>query len=257
MTRLVRLLILLWIVTIIGCAPLKKPEPAAQSEQQGDSFRDPFKRGSNISGKLYWAGRADEAKMALTFDDGPDLEWTPKILDILKEKQVKATFFVIGHQARKYPEMLKRIADEGHVIGNHTYDHADLTKLRPEVVAQEIDKCSDVIGNITGSRPRLVRPPFGFHNPAVDNVIYAKGDVIILWSTDPEDWRGADAKTVKTRILRRAKNGYITLQHDGVNVHLTGSVEALPAIIDGLRAKGYTLVTIPELLDLQAYQRPD
>ncbi|MDR3589799.1 MAG: polysaccharide deacetylase family protein [Negativicutes bacterium] len=254
MAKLIRLLVLVSLVTIIGCAPLHKPEPAAQSEQQGASSRDPFKRGSNISGKLYWAGRADEAKMALTFDDGPDLEWTPKILDILKEKQVKATFFVIGYQARRYPEMLRRMAAEGHVIGNHSYDHADLTKLRPEVVAQEIDKCADVVSEITGYRPRLVRPPFGFHNPTVDSVIYAKGDVIVLWSADPEDWKGVDANTVKTRILRRAKNGYITLQHDGVNVHLTGSVEALPAIIDGLRAKGYTLVTIPELLELPAYQ---
>lgn len=253
MTKLVKLLILLWIVTIIGCAPLKKPEPVTQAEQIGDSFRDPFKRGSNISGKLYWAGRADEAKMALTFDDGPDPEWTPQILDILKEKQVKATFFVIGYQARKYPQMLKRMAAEGHIIGNHTYDHADLTKLRPEIVSQEIDKCAAVVSELTGYRPRLVRPPFGFHNPAVDNVIYSKGDVIILWSTDPEDWRGVDAKTVKTRILHRAKNGYITLQHDGVNLHLTGSVAALPSIIDGLREQGYTLVTIPELLDLPPY----
>lgn len=253
MTRLAKLLILFLLIAVTGCMP-KQPESSTQLEHISDTIRDPFKRGSNITGKLYWAGRADEAKMALTFDDGPDLTWTPKILDILKEKQVKATFFVIGHQARKYPEMLKRIAAEGHIVGNHTYDHADLTKLRPEVVAQEIDKCADVVSELTGKRPRLVRPPYGFHNPTVDNVIYSKGDVIVLWSADPEDWRGVDAHTVQTRILGRAMNGYITLQHDGDSLHLTGSVEALPVIIDGLRAKGYTLVTIPELLEQEPYQ---
>ncbi|MDR3561627.1 MAG: polysaccharide deacetylase family protein [Negativicutes bacterium] len=248
-----KFIILLLIPLTIGCGLFQKGSPPSDTGQPGAAVRDPFKRGSNITGKLYWAGRADQTKMALTFDDGPEEDWTPKILDILKEKNVKATFFLIGHQAQKYPDMVKRIAAEGHVIGNHTYDHADLTKLRPEIVSQEIDKCSDVVEKIIGHRPRLVRPPFGFHNPAADEVIYSKNDIIVLWSVDPEDWKGLDAHTVKTRILGKARNGFISLQHDGVNLHLTGSVEALPDIIDGLRAQGYTLVTIPELLEQQPY----
>lgn len=218
------------------------------------SVENRYKRGHNIPGKLYWAGSAQDKMVALTFDDGPEEEWTPKILDILKQKNVKATFFVIGSQAQKYPEMLRRINAEGHVIGDHTFDHVDLTKLDAPQVDQEIEKCAFVIHEIVGKIPRLVRPPFGFHNATVDDVVYSKDRIIVLWSLDTEDWTGLDAATVKDRILPKMKNGFIVLQHDGDNPKLGGSVQALPDIIDGLKAQGYTFVTIPELLDTEPYQ---
>ncbi|MBP2658252.1 MAG: polysaccharide deacetylase [Firmicutes bacterium] len=226
----------------------KKPEIVTPSD--GNRYN----RGHNIPGKLYWAGSDQDKMVALTFDDGPEEYWTPKILDILKEKNVKATFFVIGQQAKKYPEMLRRINSEGHVIGDHTFDHVDLRKLDAQEADKEIEKCAILIHEIIGKTPSLVRPPFGFHNATVDNVIYSKNEIIILWSLDTEDWTGLDAETVKARVLPKMQNGFIVLQHDGDNPKLGGSVQALPDIIDGLKAQGYIFVTVAELLNIQPYQ---
>ncbi len=161
-------LLLVVIGALFAYYHFKKPPEVAQAAE------DKYKRGHNIPGKLYWAGSAQDKEVALTFDDGPEEEWTPKVLDILKQKNVKATFFVIGTQAQKYPAMLRRINAEGHVIGNHTFDHGDLTKLDTHQVAQEIEKCALIIHGIIGKTPRLVRPPFGFHNATVDNAVYLK-----------------------------------------------------------------------------------
>ncbi|MBP2645827.1 MAG: polysaccharide deacetylase [Firmicutes bacterium] len=212
-----------------------------------------YVRGHNIPGKLYWAGSAYDKEVALTFDDGPETQWTPQILDILKAKNVKATFFVIGRQAEKYPEMLRRMVAEGHSIGNHTFDHADLTKMSPQEAEYEIDRCIQAVSRNTGKKPRLVRPPFGFHNTEVDNMIYAKNGLVILWSLDTQDWMGMSEEKIKTQVLSSMKNGFIVLQHDGENPKLGGSVQALPAIIDGLKAQGYAFVTIDELLETQPY----
>jgi len=240
-------LLLVVICSLLAYYHFKKPSefpPAAENR---------YKRGHNIPGKLYWAGSVQDKVIALTFDDGPEREWTPKILDILKQKNVKATFFVVGKQVQMYPDVLQRINAEGHVIGDHTFDHADLTKLDAQQVEQEIEKCADLVHEIIGKTPNLVRPPFGFHNETVDNVAYAKGRIIVLWSLDTKDWTGLDAATVKARVLPKMKNGFIVLQHDGNNPKLGGSVQALPDIIDGLKAQGYTFVTISELLDTEPY----
>jgi peptidoglycan/xylan/chitin deacetylase (PgdA/CDA1 family) len=241
-------LLLLVICSLVAYYHFKKPPEVAQAAE------DRYKRGHNIPGKLYWAGSAQDKAVALTFDDGPEEEWTPKVLDILKQKNVKATFFVIGKQVQKYPEMLRRINAEGHIVGDHTFDHADLTKLDAKQVDEEIEKCALIIHDTIGKTPRLVRPPFGFHNSTVDNVVYSKGKIIVLWSLDTEDWTGLDAETIKSRILPKMQNGFIVLQHAGENPKLGGSVQALPDIIDELKAQGYTFVTIPELLDTEAYQ---
>lgn len=226
----------------------KKPPQISQS------YETRYKRGHNIPGKLYWAGSIQDKEVALTFDDGPEAVWTPKVLEILKQKNVKATFFVIGKQAQKYPEILQQINSEGHIIGDHTLNHVDLTKLDAAQVNQEIEECAIIIHEIIGKKPRLVRPPFGFHNPTADNVVYSKGRIIVLWSLDTEDWTGLDAEKIKARVLPKMQNGFIILQHAGENPKLGGSVQALPDIIDELKAQGYTFVTIPELLETDPYE---
>lgn len=241
-------LLLVVICSFLGYRHFNKPSEISQAAENR------YKRGHNIPRKLYWAGSSQDKEVALTFDDGPDEKWTPQILDILKQKNVKATFFVIGKQAQKYPEMLRKIDAEGHVIGDHTFDHVDLTKLDTQRVDQEIEKCALEIHEIIGKTPKLVRPPFGFHNEVVDNVVYSKGRIIVLWSLDTEDWTGLDAETIKARILPQMQNGFIILQHDGENPKMGGSVQALPDIIDELKAQGYTFVTVPELLDIEPYQ---
>jgi len=241
-------LLLLVICSMLVYYNFKKPPEVPQTAE------DRYRRGHNIPGKLYWAGSAQDKEVALTFDDGAEAEWTPKVLDILKQKNVRATFFIIGKQAQKYPEILRQINADNHIIGDHTFDHTDLTKLDTQQVDQEIEKCALIIHDIIGKTPRLVRPPFGFHNPTVDNIVYSKGKIIVLWSLDTEDWTGLDANTIKARILPKMQNGFIVLQHDGENSKLGGSVQALPDIIDGLKAQGYTFVTIPDLLETEAYQ---
>ena len=241
-------LLLVLVCSFLAYYHFKKPTEVPQIAENR------FKRGHNIPGKLYWAGSSQDKEIALTFDDGPEEEWTPKILDILKQKNVKATFFVVGKQVQKYPEMLRRINADGHVIGDHTFDHVDLTKLDAQQVDQEIEKCAELVHEIIGKTPNLVRPPYGFHNETVDNVVYSKGRIIVLWSLDTKDWTGLDAAIVKAKILPKMQNGFIVLQHDGDNKKLGGSVQALPDIIDELKAQGYTFVTIPELLDTEPYQ---
>jgi peptidoglycan/xylan/chitin deacetylase (PgdA/CDA1 family) len=252
--------LLIVIILMTSCTPAKKPEtelvpvPQAVGEASSGGDTNKYKRGHNIPGKLYWAGSAQDKKVALTFDDGPENDWTPKILAVLKEKQVKATFFVIGQQAKAYPDMLRKIDAEGHIIGNHTFDHTDLTKLDAPAVTKEIEECASLIHSIIGKTPKLVRPPYGFHNDIVDTVIYSRNNMIILWSLDTDDWQGLDSKTVQDRVLPKMKNGFIVLQHDGVNPHLGGSLEALPVMIDELKKQGYTFVTIPELVEIQPYE---
>lgn len=238
--------------SILGCTPNQKPDGSSKGSEQ-PSAEDRYKRGHNIPGKLYWAGSSQDKMVALTFDDGPEEYWTPKILDILKEKDVKATFFVIGKQVQKNPNMLKRIFAEGHVIGNHTFDHADLTKLDAQQVYQEIENGALEIHKVIGKTPQFVRPPFGFHNKTVDDIVYSKNRIIVLWSLDTEDWTGVDTATIKSRIIPKMQNGYIILQHDGENPKLGGSIQALPDIIDELKARGYTFVTVAELLNVQPY----
>jgi len=225
-----------------------------QSPDAQQNIENRYKRGHNIPGKLYWAGSVQDKMVALTFDDGPETKWTPQILNILKEKNVKATFFVVGKQVQKYPEILRRISDEGHIVANHTYEHDKLTKLDAKQVDQEIEKCSLLIHETIGKTPRFIRPPYGFHNETVDNVVYSSGKIIVLWSIDTEDWTGLDAAEVKAKVLPKIQNGFIVLQHDGDNPKLGGSVKALPDIIDEIKAQGYTFVTVSELLEIEPYQ---
>lgn len=250
--------IALGAVLLTGCAgPLRKPQssqqpPPAQTPAPGVSASN--SPADNSGAKFYRQGDPNVKKIALTFDDGPDALWTPQILDVLRDKQVKATFFLIGKEVDKYPDVARRIAAEGHVIGNHTYDHLDLNRLPPEKMTDEIQRGNDAISRAAHVIPRLLRPPAGAEDPQAINVAAQNGMFVILWSVDTEDWRGLDAATVKTRALKPAKNGSIILQHSGEGPHLTGTVEALPQIIDTLQSQGYTLVTVPELLNLPAYK---
>jgi peptidoglycan/xylan/chitin deacetylase (PgdA/CDA1 family) len=142
---------------------------------------------------------------------------------------------------------------EGHVVGNHTYHHVNLNNVPPEKMEEELRLGTDAIAKIANIRPRLLRPPFGAQNPKVVETANENGYFVILWSVDTEDWRGLDASTVRARVVPTAKNGDIILQHNGEGPDLNGSVNALPTIIDDLKARGYMLVTIPELLNIPAY----
>ncbi|MEI8387583.1 MAG: polysaccharide deacetylase family protein [Verrucomicrobiota bacterium] len=188
--------------------------------------------------------------IALTFDDGPHATLTPKLLDILKEKGVKATFFVLGECVAANPAVLQRAAAEGHEIGNHSWDHKALTKGGGSGVDSEINQTNAAIESATGKKPAVVRPPYGATNAAVTKRLNEEfGLKVIMWDVDPLDWKVRNAAHVKAEILKSTKAGSIILSHD---IHPT-TVEAMAETIDALKEKGYQFVTVSELV---AMDRP-
>ncbi|MBU5423930.1 polysaccharide deacetylase family protein [Cellulomonas hominis] len=181
--------------------------------------------------------------VALTFDDGPGPS-TAALLDELADRDVPATFFVIGQQAAARPDLVARERAEGHAVGNHTWDHPDLTTLAPDAVADELDRTARTVRDATGSAPVLVRPPYGAVDDPVLSVLAGRGETAVLWDVDTEDWKNRDVAETTRRALAGAHPGAIVLMHD---IRPT-TVQAVPGIVDELRAQGYTLVTVPELL---------
>ena len=180
------------------------------------------------------------ACVALTFDDGPSL-YTEGLLDTLKEHDVKATFFVLGTQVRIQSETVLRMFHEGHQIGNHTWDHPNLTQLSDELIQQQLQRTDDLITQIVGVPTQHMRPPYGAHN---ERVRAASGLPIIFWSVDPLDWRDRNAETVAARIAE-APVGAIILAHD---IHKS-TVDAVPAIIAALKGRGIHFVTVTKLFE--------
>ncbi|MFD4568581.1 polysaccharide deacetylase family protein [Streptomyces sp. NPDC058475] len=182
--------------------------------------------------------------IALTFDAGPS-EHSARLLDILKEKQVPATFFLLGKRhIAKYPELVKRMADEGHEVASHTWDHKILTRIKPEQIREELRKTNDAIDKLTGHRPTLMRPPQGRTNDTVHRISREMGLSEVLWSVTAKDYRTSDPKLIHKRVLQQSSRDGIILLHD----IYPGTVPAVPGIIDALKERGYVFVTVPQLL---------
>ncbi len=195
--------------------------------------------------------------VALTFDDAPDSLFAPVILDIFSGYNVKATFFCLGNCVHQNPDMLKRIAREGHIIGNHTYDHVDLSKLPPDQVRDQVQRTADEIYRIVGLKTALFRPPFGFLSDVSAQVIISMGYKIIMWNVDSYDWMGLTAPGIAGRVNANVTPGSIVLMHNSCSGTIesgTGTTGSLPFIIETLRASGYIFTTIPELLKIPAYK---
>lgn len=196
-------------------------------------------------------GASKTNAIALTFDDGPDLKYTPKILDTLKKYRVKATFFVIGTQIQKYPATFRRIIREGHEIASHGYQHIKISELPPAKVQWQLQRNSEIIFKNGGPKQLLFRPPYGALDPSAVQAIGKKGYRIILWTIDSLDWRGLKKNQVVKNVVPFMKKGYIVLQHsaaDSPKEDLRGSIAALPAIITQARSRGFRFVTISQLL---------
>lgn len=200
---------------------------------------------------IVYMGNSHLKQVALTFDDGPDHYYTPKILEILHAKGVPGTFFIVGKEAKRYPDMVRRIGEDGNVIGNHTWDHPRLWKLTNKQVTEEIHSTEKEIQRITGQRPTLFRPPYGRVTPAEVAFIHNLGYDIIDWSVDTLDWKGTSAPAILRIVNREVSPGSIILEHSlaGRPGELNGALQALPQIIDHLRAQGYRFVTVPTLLE--------
>jgi peptidoglycan/xylan/chitin deacetylase (PgdA/CDA1 family) len=200
------------------------------------------------SGKISFSSCTVEgSQVALTFDDGPHAANTPRLLDILKQKGVRATFFVVGQNAVEYPEILKRIAAEGHELANHSYSHPVLASLPESGIKEQLDKTHQAVLKATGVPMKLMRPPYGaLNNPQRAWVHSHFGYRVVLWDVDPLDWKFRDATRVEQAIVSKAHAGSIILAHD---IHRS-TIDAVPAILDQLLHKGLQFVTVSELLAL-------
>jgi len=198
----------------------------------------------------------ESAKLvALTFDDGPSPVWTPQILDALKRAHVKATFFMLGEHVERYPEIARRVAAEGHEIGNHSYDHHVLLFYRNDQMEKEIRRGEAAIRDVTGKTTVYFRPPKSWLTTREKNTINAMGYRVVLWSLNSKDWVTFDDRYMVPYLVNNVRPGDIILFHDSGGVfkpeggdrHQT--VQTIPRLIEELRKKGYTFVTITELLE--------
>ncbi len=185
---------------------------------------------------------ADAAPVvALTFDDGPSKYWTEGLLDGLKERDVKATFFLIGANVEGNEELVERMVAEGHLIGNHTYSHVQLTTVSDEEACAEIEEANEVLSAAMGEGIHYIRPPFGSWQEDLDSLVDMQ---VVLWSVDPQDWKVQHTDTIVRKVLGQVEDGDIILLHDVYRE----SVEAALRIIDELQARGYEFVRVDELL---------
>lgn len=188
-----------------------------------------------------------EKVVALTFDDGPDARYTPAILDILKDKDVKATFFVVGQQIKKDPDVLKRIVEEGHVIGNHSANHKNLAKLTKEQVLQEINDADELIREAVGFTPELFRAPYGSVSDTLKSILEEQDRELVGWNVDTRDWAGTSIADMRANIKKNTKPGSIILMHSFGSKSIEHTVKMLPHVIDDLREMGYSFVTADQL----------
>ena len=183
----------------------------------------------------------DVRRVALTFDDGPHPVYTEQLLDGLKERGVRATFFVTGEHAELHPEIIKRMVEEGHLVGNHTYSHIQLTQNNRETYRQELIKTNEILKGITGQEVQYVRPPYGSWDKSFEKELNM---FPVLWSVDPMDWCSENVSRITEKIVSKVKENDIILMHDYYGTSVTAALR----VVDELLDEGYAFVTVEEIL---------
>lgn len=204
-----------------------------------------------IGGLLFsWKGQRDtvplwsagsKGKIAITFDDGPHPRYTEQLLDGLKARGVKATFFVTGEHASIHPEIIKRIKEEGHLIGNHTYKHTQLQTSNREAFKQELLQTNEIIKEITGEQTSYVRPPYGTWDKSLEKELNM---IPVLWTVDPLDWCSDNVECIVKNTVTKIEENDIILMHDYYETSVTAALE----VIDELQKEGYEFVTVEDIL---------
>jgi peptidoglycan-N-acetylglucosamine deacetylase len=190
----------------------------------------------------------DGPYIAMTFDDGPSGKLTPKLLDLLAARHIKATFFLIGENAVEHPDIVAREVREGHEVENHSWSHPNLAKMSDDGVRSQLRRTDDTIRNAIGNSPTLLRPPYGSITARQKKWINQEfGYKIALWDVDPFDWKRPGPSVVCNRIVKLTRAGSIILAHD---IH-PGTIEAMPCVFDQLLAKGFKFVTVSELIAME------
>jgi peptidoglycan-N-acetylglucosamine deacetylase len=244
--------------------PMPKPAPVAPQKQK-TTAQTTMNKASSIRGQgkfptlaranvdiFFVHGFAKTKSVALTFDDGPDAELTPKLLDVLKEQDVKASFFLLGNRIDSAPEVVKRAYSEGHLILSHTYSHPQLDKTSDEDIKKEMQQTEDKIYSLIGKRPALMRPPFGLVNQNVINIMKSMDYKVVAWSLDSLDWQSMN----KDKIIERVMNN--VNYNDVILTHMDGgkqpTLDAVPELIKQLKAKGYKFETLDTMFQVPAYK---
>lgn len=241
-----KILILMSLAMVLAAFPFPSFVTARKQGESNDKGREYYE----ARGEIVWEINTDEKVIALTFDDGPNAAQTPQILDLLKQYDAKATFFVVGKRMEKYPDLVRREANEGHELANHTYNHPYFKQSTPsEQIRQEILKNQQLITSLTRQKPRLFRPPGGFYSENIVEASKEAGYLTVLWSwhQDTKDWRSPGVDKIVRKVLDNARNGDIVLFHDHVENN-PQTVEALKQILPELKQRGFRFVTVSELL---------
>lgn len=227
------------LLALTGSGEKKAASQAASRMQTGDqkSASEPMEATAGQSDPY----RELKKKVALTFDDGPHPDYTPKLLDGLKERGAHATFFVMGKQAEQYPELIERMAEEGHLIGNHTYSHLQLKKSNREEFKAELTKTSDIVKDITGKELQYVRPPYGTWDKSFEKELNM---FPVLWTVDPLDWCSKNVGCIAEKIVNKTEENDIILMHDYYETSVTAALKAIDELLD----EGFTFVTVEEIL---------
>jgi peptidoglycan-N-acetylglucosamine deacetylase len=192
----------------------------------------------------------DKKIVALTYDDGPNVEFTPKLLKVLAKYHAKATFFMIGNLMEKHPDIVKEVVAQGHLIGNHTYSHPhDIELCTDAQIAYELDRCGQIIEDMTGKQPHLFRPPLGLADGRIITLAEDRGYTTVLWSVCADHHDAPTPESMANRVIRRVRPGSIILAHDGRFETRWRDVVATEIIIKALKKRGYRFVTVEELIN--------
>lgn len=215
----------------------------------GGAAHGAFHRNSFLFGSTVTKVDGEDKPVALTFDDGPNPEATPLILDALRDRGVKATFFILGRHAEQWPDLVKRVAHEGHGIGNHGYFHRKLHFKSPAYVRQDLTMGTEAIRRVTGVTPRVFRAPHGFRSPWVTSIARSLGQRTVGWSLGVWDSAKPGVDVIAQRTVEGARNGSILLLHDGDGYDPQGdrmqTARAVPLIVDRLLAQGFRFALFP------------
>jgi peptidoglycan/xylan/chitin deacetylase (PgdA/CDA1 family) len=207
--------------------------------------------GSNVYLKSICCAKTQRRVVALTFDDAPNAQTTPQVLDVLKQYNVKAMFCLIGQEAERNPELVRRIIDEGHIVANHTYNHsASFTFATSKSVAEQLQRCNDAIYALIGRKPRIFRPPFGVTNPIIGKVVRKMKLTTVGWTIRSLDTiYGDKIESMCKRVVRRLHPGAVVLLHD----RCTNADKAVALLIERIIEQGYEIVPLQEMLNLEVY----
>lgn len=207
---------------------------------------------SQLFGRTFIGVGEGSRQLALTFDDGPNDPWTPRLLEVLDRHQIRATFFLIGRFVAQRPEIARQIAAAGHVIGNHTYDHPNLIFVRPREVEGQISRCAQTLQQVVGSHSNLFRPPYGGRTPQALRVVRRCGLVPVLWSVSGWDWEAKSAAEIENKVIGSVEGGDVILLHDGghryLGVDRSFTVGAVNQLIGRCREQGFTFATVPDMM---------